>query len=277
MGVKIIKSDLDGVVADFRANGLPEREDVEPFKEELKKVREAYAPLEREGIVLAVCTGRSLRLSKSIIREIGANGPCAVEMGCGYYFPSSDKVISISELRPEYKESQDSLRRWYNDLEIMGDHFLRKALGIKNASHLKDKAYMVTIEATGFDGEELYKRLQPLIPKYVSRQLGKGIRALVSKERGVVDFMPDVNKGVGVSVMAQLTGIDLSNAVSIGDYHAADIEMMEATGYAACPANSDYRMKNYVSRRNGTGYVSMHKLADGTVDIFRHIREEWLR
>ena len=276
MAVKIIKSDLDGVVADFRANGLPEKEDIEPFKDELVKVREAYRPLEEKGVMLTVCTGRSLKLSKNIIHAIGANGPCAVEMGCGYYFPSSGKTLAISELRPEYGEPQESLRRWYDSLAELGDGFLRKALDIRNVSHLKDKAYMVTIEAAGFDGEELYNRVKLLIPRRVSRHIGKGIRALVSRERGVVDFMPDINKGIGVSVLSQLTGIELRNAVAIGDYHAADIEMMEATGYAACPANADYRMKNYVGRRNGTGYVSMHKLADGTVDIFRHIGEKWL-
>nr|MDO8111992.1 HAD-IIB family hydrolase [Candidatus Sigynarchaeota archaeon] len=72
------------------------------------------------------------------------------------------------------------------------------------------------------------------------------------------------NKGTGLQMIVEHTGIDPADIAGIGDSNC-DWEFMKFCGFTACPSNASDDLKKKVN------YVSPLPYAKGTIDIIEHI------
>jgi len=97
---------------------------------------------------------------------------------------------------------------------------------------------------------------------------------VVASEKAL-DIQPAVDKKGSILYVAKRYGLNLDESVGIGDSAHSDIPMLEAVGYGACPSNSDQKIKDYVTRQGGRGYVSEGSYTDGLLEIFEHANRTW--
>ena len=74
------------------------------------------------------------------------------------------------------------------------------------------------------------------------------------------------NKGTGLKMVANYTGLDTTRFAGIGD-SMSDYDFLGLCGFTACPSNGAPRLQEKVD------YVSPFPFAKGTIDIIKHVLE----
>ena len=270
MPIKLVISDNDGCFGDFKKFSRPHEEDLRPHIGGLYRIRDLCS---EHKLFLSMNTGRSLEKSIKTIHGIGANAPCALEMGTLIYDPNTDNAHSLAENRFIYlKDAQNAIRKFMDVVDRSYDE-IKERLGC-NLERLDDRKHIITYEFENGVGGIMFTILHEKMPDNMKEFLKKGYIKVV-QSKGAIDIMPDIGKGAVTDYIMELIGISPEKAMSIGDAAHTDIEMLKKTGYAGCPSNSDDETKAYVRSRNGKGYISMRKYEKGVFDIISHGIRNW--
>lgn len=221
--VKLVIADVDGTLTIRRGSLLIDTEAIE-----------AIRLLETSGVKVALVSGNSLPVTRALAIYLGASGPVAAENGCiGYangriYHLTSKKVPS---------ELVEKLRR-------LG---LRESW--QNPYRYHDVAFLN-------DGLVDYNTVVEIVSGF------KGFKVVASGY--AFHIMPEeCGKGAAAKWISKVTGIDLSNALSIGDGEN-DIEMLRLTAWSAAPFDADDKVKKTVrivaSKPGGRGFAEVARL-----------------
>lgn len=221
--VRLVISDVDGTLTVRRGSLLIDTEAVE-----------AIRLLERSGVRVALVSGNSLPVTRALAIYFGASGPVAGENGCvGFY---EGEVYHLSSRRvPE--ELVEELRRLGLRESWQNQYRHHDAAFISDGSVTLDDVVRVVSRFPGF------------------KVIHSGYAFHVAPE--------ECGKGAAARWISRVTGVNLSEALSVGDGEN-DLEMLEVTGLSAAPADADERVKEAVSivasKPGGKGFAEIARL-----------------
>ena len=87
-----------------------------------------------------------------------------------------------------------------------------------------------------------------------------------------MDISPaGIDKASGLQFLSQYTGINLNQALGIGDSNG-DFPLFEQVGYVGCPSNASGECKKLV--RVKKGYISSFNYAKGVADVIEHFTKK---
>jgi hydroxymethylpyrimidine pyrophosphatase-like HAD family hydrolase len=202
----------------------------------------------------ALCTGRPQPYVELMTQLLGENAfsmPSIVESGCYLYDPKRNRMIPDAIVEESFERFQV----------------------IRETVRAKMKTYGVSIEP----GKELCISLIPagvVTVESLFVSIGKilnvlGVRdeVFLAHSNSAVDITPlGIDKGSGVRLLSQYTGISSARMLAIGDANN-DLPALHAVGHVACPANASDDVKQLV--RNRGGFVAAAPYGDGVVEILR--------
>ncbi|MBM7855522.1 hydroxymethylpyrimidine pyrophosphatase-like HAD family hydrolase [Desulfohalotomaculum tongense] len=194
---------------------------------------------------ICLCTGRPRSFVLPLLALLGAlwpDIPSVLESGNQLYFPL-DRRITVNPLVPD---SWPDIKRAVKD-------FAQKTNGLI----IPGKEVAVSlIPPRGISIEKYSDMAKDSLPY---QELD------ISYSTLCVDFNPrGINKKVGLETAAGMLDIPLSQVLAIGD-SGIDMEMLNSTGYTACPANAIDEVKKVCQ------YVSPYRETRGVVDIIENL------
>lgn len=238
--IKLLVLDIDGVIN----RGHEKSYNIEI----LKKLQDINNKSKIDNSVpgISLITGRPGAYAEAICQVIGCYQPIIFEHGTGSFNPNKFKSIANPALG-----DVDHLLKIYEKIRL---------------SFLKNKkAYVQT-------GREYSMSIFPYqefnledINSVCSDILGSDLEFFdILGAQTCLNIIPkDFHKGTGLKFLSRLTGINISEMLTVGDSEI-DVPMLNISGFSACPANSSDSVKN-VSK-----YCASKKYDQGLLEILEH-------
>lgn len=272
--IKLVKSDIDGVLGKFVKPDYPNKQDIEPHKEYMDKIKLVIEQHAKNGIMHSVCTGRARYSVETIVNYIGINAPSVFEHGTEIWIPGKDSYRLVEKEHPNLVKPSDYLESWIREVgEYNISRYFPNAEFIRRR---KENSHILTYEFLGVTGNGLYKKLEQLMPTEVKSNIDMGaLRVVISeseidgKQTGAIDIMPNISKADGVKHAIKMLGLKKEEVLGIEDSYHSGIPLMQETGHVACPANAQDELKSYVSKRGG--FIASKSYAEGWLEIMRRL------
>ena len=235
------------------------------------EVVERLKELNSKGIRIALCTGRVTKSAEHFARLIGGasivsfNGSVICPEGgetrmadiplalasevldfcyeeniyIQYY---RGEIIVVDHCTPELETDHDTK---YTSYEEVGD--LRKAI-------LEPTPKMVALELSD-KVDDIIERMRKRFPQL----------SIANSSRYVIEIMPKgIDKGYGLSVVAESLGISREETVAVGD-SMNDLPMIEWAGLGVAVANADERLKSAADK------VTKEEMSYGVLEIINEL------
>jgi len=241
--IRLIVLDIDGVVSNGEARPL----DLELLADLAAMNRTARSDPERPA--LTFCTGRPAPYLEAMLQAIDGHLPGIYENGAGIYVPADYQFMTLpglGELLDGFNEvnsrlSETLVRNEIAYLQPGKNHSL--TLFARDPTRTLELADL-TAEALG----PLSERVDLVYSTSCLNVLPRG-----------------VDKGKGLTHLADLIDIPLENMLGVGDSDV-DLPFLRIVGRSAAPSNANSNVKQLVE------YVSMEASTDGVRDIFSHYK-----
>ncbi|HII15940.1 MAG TPA: hypothetical protein HA362_06530 [Nanoarchaeota archaeon] len=285
--IDLVFNDIDGCFGSFKKpKTYPEKQSLAGHEGLLARIK-AFVEA-HPNVRFSACTGRSLYLCDNIIEATGMNEVSAVEMGQEIYNPATGECYGLLAIvRPELAAVGAELRQFIADTDSF-ENEIQAALSGSGIKRLKDNRNMLTYEFKpvsegGITGDQVYGFLKPRLPESVKAEIAAGgIKVVVSK--AAIDIRPNIAKGEAIMHILEKLGRNTASrrdflqalvgrkkqtgegCLGIGDSYHSDIDMLKCCEHVACPANSDDKLKDYVSGRKG--YIAGQPFGDGVLEIY---------
>ncbi|MDY0324506.1 MAG: Cof-type HAD-IIB family hydrolase [Candidatus Carbobacillus sp.] len=233
--IELITLDVDGTLIDdtFR---------IQP------KTKAIIQRAVRDGIIVALATGRNPSGTLPLMKELGINGPVIVHNGAFAFDTASGKTFAL-----EAFEHHDFLRlvtfarssgvhydvnttfhlyvdRLDTKLEKIYHSFYAKPILVRDWQELTEPVVKLSFLGEPPDVERVLPELEEMFHH---------LRILRSGEEYVDIIHPHASKGHGLKQVADALGIPLRKVMAIGNYYN-DIDMLEVAGLSVAMANSPY-------------------------------------
>ncbi|MCF8035163.1 MAG: Cof-type HAD-IIB family hydrolase [Desulfarculaceae bacterium] len=273
MSISYVFNDIDGCIDDFVKPGYPDKQDLLPYAQGLRRLREITKQFSAASF--GVATARSVHECDNIIHALDFQGPSICECGNIVYFPGEGGHLLFEdmEMEAEQRASIQLFLEWRAQLDL--DTLARERFPHTDIRMLKDRMAMVTFEFKKDVGPGLVSWLDEFFfPEELEQAIARG-HVAITLSSGAVDIFPNIGKANAMGHLARALGFDLSKTLTVGDSLHSDLEMLQATGYAACPSNSEQGVKQAVMAKGEQGYVSDKPYAEGNADIMRHALAHW--
>ena len=223
--------------------------------------------LRSEGVHLALCTGRVRASAEHYAQVIG--GASVVSFN-GSVIRTEDGRIRESEIPAEtvrkvldfcYENNvyvqfyrNDTILVDHHTPELDTDHDIRfteyKECGDLRLTDIRASPKMVALEMSD-RVDDIIMKMRAQFP-----QLTMNISS-----RYVIEIMPKgIDKGYGLSVVAESLGIDRKDVVAVGD-SMNDLAMVEWAGVGVAVANADDRLKS------AADIVTKESMSSGVLEI----------
>ncbi|MEW5729403.1 MAG: HAD-IIB family hydrolase [Pseudomonadota bacterium] len=199
----------------------------------------------RSGAVapLTLCTGRPQPFVEAMCQMLRVFLPCVCENGALLYDPAADAVVPHPDVTPQMIAASRDLRRF-----IETDLARRIPLAVEPG-----KEICISLNPRGGDGPMPGRvaRLHAEIAPRVDPAL-----FTVTHSNSAVDITPrGIDKGAGLRVLADMTGVALADMLAIGDA-PNDLPFLTLAGTSACPANAHPAVKAVVTRVAGEEFAA---------------------
>jgi hydroxymethylpyrimidine pyrophosphatase-like HAD family hydrolase len=239
--IRLVVLDIDGVLSDG---------ETAPFDPGLMRMLAALNGAARAGHGPAVtfCSGRPGPYVEAVMQMIDGRLPAVFEAGAGLYLADRGR-----------QEPHPGL----GDLEALRECRARLQAAAAGGGAFwvqPGKDYTASVFPPDPQSPDL-----PALRRLVAAVLGPlADRVTCSLTASCVNVVPrGCDKGAGVRLLAERTGIPLSAMLGIGDSQV-DEPFLAITGATGAPANASESVKALV------GYVSPHRTDEGLRDILRH-------
>lgn len=267
--IELVFNDIDGCFGNFKKpKAYPEKQNLKGHKTLLAKIK-AFVEAHPD-VRFSACTGRSLYLCDNIIEASGMNEISAVEMGQEIYNPQTKECYGLlSIVRPELALVGEELRKFIANADSFEEE-IKAALSRSEIKRMKDNRNMLTYEFKaaadrGITGEQVYDFLKPRLPESVKAEIAAGgIKVVISK--AAIDIRPNIAKGEAIGHILEKIERAGEGCLGIGDSFHSDIDMLNCCEHVACPANSDEKLKDYVSQRKG--HIAKAQFGKGIIEIY---------
>ena len=240
--ISMVSSDVDGTL--LRSDGTISAHTVDVIHE-----------LQRRGILFTICSGRYPEHADALLRHFGIRCPVTGNNGATQWDAETDRVLS------DHFMPADSARKAFEVAEGLGLSFIvfcRKYVAARHgaAPHSSQKIYGPILARdyhivfdSGLDAV-LHALDRPVNKFYFHYDTPEERRSLTEALRVIpgisittsgasnVEIIPlGCDKGSGVSEMARLYGVDMSQVMAIGDYEN-DVPMLRAAGLGVAMGNA---------------------------------------
>lgn len=251
--IKAILIDVDGCLLSTNGDVSSEYyEGLAQISRYIKKANQEKFP------IIGFCSGRDRNYIEAVSFFVGLpNSWSVVESGVILFNPATKELIFnpilTDEMRVIFKEITDEripkILKKYPQLFLYPGNIICVALERKHQAELTiEDAYKAT-------KEEMADLLQDGLLR-------------ISHSDCAVDISPvGIDKASGLQFLSQHTGINLKQALGIGDSNG-DFPLFEQVGYIGCPANASKECKDFVKKRKG--YISPYCYAEGVNNIIKH-------
>jgi hypothetical protein len=242
-GIQAIYIDFDGCMSPATPGAALDIELVHLIREMNLKARAGG-----ENPFVAINSGRPESFIEAHTQAFDIKDFSVFENGAGIFRFHSDTIEMY--LDPRIPESI------HDDFLLMGK-LVKKAFGL---ARQPNKEYNLTY---------LFPENDTRIPE-VARFLekhckGKRLPYYIDTGINFINvIVAGTNKGTGLQMVADRTGLALSRVVGIGDSNS-DLSFLDLCGATACPSNGSKDLKEKVD------YVSPFPFARGTIDILRRV------
>ncbi|MFQ5943993.1 MAG: HAD family hydrolase [Anaerolineales bacterium] len=239
--IQLIVLDIDGVVSDGEA---------QPF--DLKLLarlgamnQAARANPERPSITF--CTGRPAPYLEGMLQAIDGHHPGVFENGAGIYIPDEYQFVPL----PGIEQYQDGFGEVRERLE--------ETLIRNNIAYFQPgKHHSATLFANDPAKTSELENLTAEVLGPLSEQVD------LVYSTSCLNVLPrGVDKGKGLSYLADLIKIPPANMLGIGDSDV-DLPFLRLVGHSAAPTNANAHVKEMVE------YVSAEPTSEGVRDVLTH-------
>ncbi|PTQ56785.1 MAG: Phosphatase YidA [Candidatus Carbobacillus altaicus] len=233
--IELIILDVDGTLIDDHFRIQPKTKAI---------IRRAV----RDGIIVALATGRNPGGTLPLMEELGIDGPVIVHNGAFAFDTATGKTYAL-----EAFEHHDFLHlvdfaqhsgvhydvnttfhlyvdRLDVDLEKIYHSFYAKPILVRDWRELTEPVVKLS-----FLGEP--PQVERVLPEL--HETFRHLRILRSGEEYIDIIHPHASKGHGLKRVADSLGIPLHKVMAIGNYYN-DIDMLEVAGLSVAMANSPY-------------------------------------
>ncbi len=276
--IDLVFNDIDGCFGNFKKpKAYPEKQSLAGHEDLLAKIK-TFVEAHPE-VKFSACTGRSLYLCDNIIEATGMNEISAVEMGQEIYNPLTKECYGLLRrlygerraksgltLLRHWTEVADGLREFMQTSAQYYDYPLKLFFRGSNIRRMQDNRNMLTYE---FDdvitGEAVFQFMEPHLYESVRNGIKEGIIKVVPSKKAV-DVRTFINKGHAIDHILEKLKRTGEACLGIGDSYHSDIDMLNCCEHVACPANSDDKLKDYVSGRKG--HIARQTFGEGVLEIY---------
>lgn len=237
--MKLIVLDCDGVISAGETH---------PFAlsvfERMARINR-LARSDRRIPAITLNTGRPSPYVEAVLQAIDGWQPCLYENGAGLYDPGN----YCFETSPVFTEDiADELKRVTEELD-------RAVVQIGQAYWQPGKSVCLSLFARNpLTFEEIHEKTAAIVA-----QISENIVCQPAK-RALNIFPKNINKGSGLTWLAERIAIDISDMAGVGDT-SGDIDFLAMTGRSAAPGNAAREVKAAVQ------WVSEHPDSKGLNDI----------
>jgi HAD superfamily hydrolase (TIGR01484 family) len=205
--------------------------------------------------VVSLISGRAQSDVQLLLELIDSSVPGICENGAAIVFPGVDDLIVDTLVTPDVLESLASFKNAATESLVRN----------RRATLRYGREWSVTLCPT--DSHDL-QSIRAFCIDLIIRQKYP-LHCLTSAR--CIDVLPEgVDKGLGVTRLAEYLGLSLSEIAGIGD-SAGDVPFLERVGYSACPGNADDSVKSAVA------YIAKTDFAKGVIEIMGHLIDQRLR
>lgn len=257
MNRKVLFLDLDGTL-------LNDSKDITPGN------REALAQALSRGHRVVITTGRPLSSGRIQSELLGLTSPGCYLIACngGVIFDSFQKEILFRKPLP--RDTALEILRICDAHGIHVQTYGEAGVLVEPRCEDKELQYYCTVNRIGYRVLDSFDRELKHDPSKVLcihltdhealEALGQDIRARVGdradcffSSRHFLEIVPKgVNKGNAVGRMCQQLGVDIADAIAVGDAQN-DLPMIQAAGLGVCMANGEAQVKaaaDYITTRD---------------------------
>ncbi len=192
---------------------------------------EAAAKLRSLKIPVVIATGNTLCYSKAAARLVGVCCNIIAENG-GVLVNGFDKKPFVSDVMYECEEAYTFLSSRFEIEKLDPFHRITEIV-LRNNFDIEKARELLSVHYPGVEIIDTHFAIH-----------------IKSKK---------INKGTGLTKMAEMMGLEPSDFVAIGD-SVNDLEMLQEAGFAVAVGNADAYLKDIAD------YVSTSKYGDGTVE-----------
>ncbi|MEE5992114.1 MAG: HAD-IIB family hydrolase [Oscillospiraceae bacterium] len=229
------------IITDLDGTFLPKSKI--PLPQDLSAVRR----FEEAGGIFTIATGRTIQSSERYPEQMGLKSPMIVFNGGAIYDPIEKKVLFSHPLPDSAKEMTKKIisENLHSGCEVL---CLEDTWVINNTEYEKEHIricgvipqYGTIAEVSGTWLKVLFAMNANDIPafiEYIDNQHFEGVD-FVRSERRFYEMLPSgVSKGSALTVYRHLSGMEGFQIIAVGDFDN-DIEMLQASDFAVCPANA---------------------------------------
>ena len=233
---RLVAMDLDKTLLDENG-GIPD------------EVAERLRHLNTEGVHFALCTGRVSRSAEHYSKIIGG---ASIASFNGSYIRTEDGDVYTSKIPLALAEDvvdfcydNDVYIQLYDGETILVDHYTKeletdhdidfteyRELGDLRKAELCDTPKLIALKMTD-EVQDVILRMRERFPQLTMN----------NSSRYVIEIMPKgVDKGYGLSIIADALGIKKEETMAIGD-SMNDLAMLEWAGLGVAVSNADDRLK----------------------------------
>lgn len=241
MNYRLLVFDVDGVVTEGETRALDLT-----FLDRLAKINRA-ARQDSSLPAITLCTGRPAPYVEAILQAMDGRTPAIFENGAGIYVPDGYHFLSHPEL--------DS----HSPVQAVRDRLNETVVRDQIAFIQPGKEYTFSLFA--FDPAETEH-----LHEHAGQALGDLSEAVeMVYSASCLNIMPrGIDKGKGLSYLAELTGYRPQEMVGVGDSDI-DLSFLDLVGFSAAPSNANERVKRLVD------YVSSQSTSAGVTEILGHL------
>ncbi len=241
--VRLVVFDVDGVLTDGEAAPL-DLDLLRLLADLNRRARDAASGGAVPGATL--CTGRPQPYVEALLQAADCLLPAIFEGGAGYFMPAARRAFPHPDMK-DFAAVREARELLAGEARRSGRIFLQPGKEYTISVFPAAPEYMavlrdITAETVG----ELASRLESAFSASCLNIHAKGS-----------------NKGAGIELLAELTGVPPENMLGVGDSEV-DLPFLEKVGFAAAPANATPEVRKLC------GYVSPFPTSRGVRDILAH-------
>ena len=221
--IKAVAADIDGTLTDCEDYLCVEA---------ITAIRE----LEERGIMVILCSGNALCVTKALARYMGCTGPTVSENGAVVEYKGKMRILG----------EKGAARKVVQEL--------RRAYGSEISEHWSNNYRYVDM---AIQWTRDIKKVRGIVKKYKEMKvIDSGFAYHILDEK--------IDKGAGLLCAMKLVKLNTSEIAAVGD-SITDLEMLRVSGFRGVVANGDKRIKEIAD------FVAKNKFGKGFAEIAKRI------
>lgn len=245
--IKLIILDIDECVTPYYLNSV-DLLSMMKLQEYCLKMHET-----KDLPLVVLNSGRQVPYGELVVQSLGifSDCPSVMESGCILYYSNTRKTV----INPDISKQTIEIFKTINPIiQKLVDSGVNKEIGKELCISLNPRE--------GSNIEDLFKEVLFSLENF-SKLL------TITHSKTAIDITPKgINKGSAIKIFEEKTNFDRSEMLAIGDSNS-DLDIMDFTGFAACPSNANDNIKRIVALKNG--YISPYSETKGVVDILEQL------